>query len=48
MLDLENIAAHEQELITYSLQKLSSIPGIRIFGEKDPEKASEKVGVIPF
>ena len=45
---LENIAAHEAGLVTYSLQKLSSIPGIRIFGEKDPDKASEKVGVIPF
>jgi selenocysteine lyase/cysteine desulfurase len=45
---LENIAAHEEHLVTYILQKLSSIPGIQIYGEKDPEKAKERVGVIPF
>ncbi len=45
---MENIAAHEHELIVYALEKLSQVPGISIFGEMHPSGAGEKVGVIPF
>ena len=45
---LENVAAHEEELIAYALQKLNAMPGIKVYGETDPARASEKVGVIPF
>lgn len=45
---VDTIAAHEQELLTYSLQRLRAVPGIRIYGEADPARAQEKVGVIPF
>ncbi|GAB4168312.1 MAG: aminotransferase class V-fold PLP-dependent enzyme [Calditrichia bacterium] len=45
---MEKVAAHEEELIKYTLKRMKEIPGIKIYGETDPEKANEKVGVIPF
>lgn len=40
---LQNIVTHEQELLKYATEKLSSIPGLRIIGT-----AKNKVGVISF
>jgi selenocysteine lyase/cysteine desulfurase len=45
---MENIAAHEEELISYSLERLGRVPGVKIYGETDPAKAHDKVGAIPF
>ncbi|MEW5986477.1 MAG: aminotransferase class V-fold PLP-dependent enzyme [Chloroflexota bacterium] len=45
---MDQVAAHEEELIAYALTRLREVPGIRIYGENDPARASEKVGVIPF
>ncbi len=45
---MEQIAAHETELVAHALRRLREIPGIRIYGETDPARAHEKVGVIPF
>lgn len=45
---LDNIAEHERELTAYTLEKLGAMKGITIYGETDPSKAHEKVGVIPF
>jgi len=45
---MDKIAAHEEELVVYSLERLKTVPGIKIYGESDPARASEKVGVIPF
>jgi selenocysteine lyase/cysteine desulfurase len=45
---MDNIAAHERELIVYALKKLREVPGISIYGETDPARVEEKVGVIPF
>ena len=42
-LGLENIAAHEHELLTTATEGLLEIPGMRIFGT-----AAEKSGVISF
>lgn len=42
-LGLENIAAHEHELLEYATKRLESIPGMRIFG-----KAKNKSAVISF
>ena len=42
---IDNIRAHEMELTTYALQKMSDIPGITIFG---PDTAEERCGVISF
>ena len=45
---IDHIAAHEETLIAYCLGQLSGIPGIKVYGEADPARASEKVGAIPF
>lgn len=45
---MDEIAAHEEHLIAYTLERLREVPGIRIYGETDPARAGEKVGVIPF
>ncbi len=45
---MDQVAAHEEELIAYTLERLGSIPGVTIYGETDPVKAHEKVGAIPF
>ncbi|MFQ5575478.1 MAG: aminotransferase class V-fold PLP-dependent enzyme [Anaerolineae bacterium] len=45
---MEAIAAHEEDLIAYSLQQLQTVPGIKIYGQTDPRRAAEKVGAIPF
>jgi len=45
---MDNVAALEHELLTYTLQRLRDVPGIKIYGEADPARAQEKVGVIPF
>ncbi len=47
-LGMENVAAHEEKLIAYALEQLSRVPGIRIYGENNPNKANVKVGAIPF
>ncbi len=40
---LQNIAAHEHQLLTYATEVLSSIPGLRLIGT-----AKEKAGVLSF
>lgn len=45
---MDQVAAHEEQLIRYTLERLQTVPGIRIYGETDPTRANEKVGVIPF
>jgi selenocysteine lyase/cysteine desulfurase len=45
---MEHIAAHEEELIAYALERMAEVPGIKIYGETNPANADQKVGVIPF
>jgi len=46
---MDEITRHESELLHYALRRLSSVPGLVIYGESDPERAvAEKVGVVPF
>jgi selenocysteine lyase/cysteine desulfurase len=42
------IARHEAELTARALRGLRRIPGVRVFGDADPERAAERLGVIPF
>ncbi|RMG91984.1 MAG: aminotransferase class V-fold PLP-dependent enzyme [Chloroflexi bacterium] len=46
--DMAAIAAHEEALLAYTLERMRQIPRVRIYGETDPARAHEKVGVIPF
>jgi cysteine desulfurase/selenocysteine lyase len=45
---MEAVAAHEAELTRYALQRLSSLPGLELFGCKNPDRTADRVGVIPF
>ena len=42
---MDKIAAYEQELVAYVLPKLQAIPGLKLYGPKDPKKHT---GVISF
>ncbi len=45
---MENIGRHEAELTAYALRRLSRIPGITIYGDKNADNTSERLGVIPI
>jgi selenocysteine lyase/cysteine desulfurase len=45
---MERVAAHETELTSHALRELASVPGIHIYGDRDPERAHQRLGVIPF
>ncbi len=45
---MDYVANHEAELTSYALKRLSQIPGIQIYGDRDPENAQNRLGVIPF
>ena len=42
-LGIENIAAHEHDLLAYATETVSAIPGVRLIGT-----AKEKAGVLSF
>lgn len=45
---METVAEHERKLTAEALRRLSSIKGLRIFGDSDPRLPRDRVGVIPF
>jgi len=45
---MEALAAHEAQLTAYLLERLLSVPGVRVFGSTDPARAADRVGVVPF
>ena len=45
---MDRVAAHEQALLAYATERLLTVPGVTIYGETDPARLHEKVGVIPF
>jgi cysteine desulfurase / selenocysteine lyase len=45
---LEQVADHEAELTAYALERLSSIPGLQIYGDLNPAAARDRLGVIPL
>jgi selenocysteine lyase/cysteine desulfurase len=45
---MDRVAAHEAELTRYALSRLVHIPGIQIMGDREPEEAFGRLGVIPF
>jgi selenocysteine lyase/cysteine desulfurase len=45
---MDNVASHEAELTAYALERLPQVPAISLFGDRRPENASGRVGVIPF
>lgn len=47
-LGMAAIAQHEAELTAYALQRLAQVPGLRIYGDAQPQRAAQRLGVIPF
>jgi selenocysteine lyase/cysteine desulfurase len=45
---MDEVAWHEAELTRYALEQLMAIPNLKIFGDKEPSQASERLGVIPL
>jgi cysteine desulfurase/selenocysteine lyase len=45
---MNEVASHEADLTSYTLNKLSNIDGIKVFGDTDPSKAMNRLGVIPL
>ncbi|MGD2134590.1 MAG: aminotransferase class V-fold PLP-dependent enzyme [Gemmatimonadales bacterium] len=45
---MDRIAAHEADLTRYLLERLRDRPHVRVFGESDPAKTDQRVGVVPF
>ena len=39
---------HERELTSYALEKLNGIPGLTIYGPRDPSLPGDRLGVIAF
>ncbi|MBA1336336.1 MAG: Cysteine desulfurase [Firmicutes bacterium] len=47
-LGMDRIEEYEKSLTSYTLQKLKEIKGITIYGENDPQRLDNRVGVITF
>ncbi|MGE5675781.1 MAG: aminotransferase class V-fold PLP-dependent enzyme [Mycobacterium leprae] len=45
---MQAVADHEADLTAYTLRRLQTVPGISLYGSTDPERAKERLGVIPF
>ena len=47
-LDHARVQQHEAALTAYALRQLRAVPGIRLYGETDPERLEDRVAVISF
>lgn len=45
---MEQVAAHEAELTSYTLERLARLPGVHIYGDPNPAQAAGRLGVIPL
>jgi selenocysteine lyase/cysteine desulfurase len=45
---MDALARHEAKLTAHALRRLQEIDGMELYGMTDPDRASERVGVIPF
>lgn len=45
---MHRIAECEAELTSYALQRLQNVPGLRLYGDPNPSRACERLGIIPF
>jgi selenocysteine lyase/cysteine desulfurase len=44
----EAVVRHERELTAYALEKLNELPGLTIYGPRDPAMPHDRLGVIAF
>lgn len=45
---MDVVARHEAELTEHALRVLPKVPGVQIYGDLDPARAAERLGVIPL
>jgi cysteine desulfurase/selenocysteine lyase len=45
---MDEVARHEADLTSYALEKLNAFAEIEVYGDTDPTKAVERLGVIPL
>jgi cysteine desulfurase/selenocysteine lyase len=45
---MEQVAAHEAELTAHALTQLNRLPGVTLYGDRDPEHAAQRLGVVPI
>jgi selenocysteine lyase/cysteine desulfurase len=45
---MDAIARHEADLTAYALTRMAEINGVHIYGDPDPQRAADRLGVIPF
>ena len=45
---MDAIARHEADLTGYALERLAEVDGVRIYGDADPRRTADRLGVIPF
>ncbi|MBN1136668.1 MAG: aminotransferase class V-fold PLP-dependent enzyme [Anaerolineae bacterium] len=45
---MDALARHETDLIAHALRRLRAIDGVQLYGLADPDRAGERLGVIPF
>ena len=47
-LGMGEIEEHERQLTAYALRRLGRIRGLHLFGERDPDRPAERLGVVTF
>ena len=45
---MDALARHEAELTAHALRRLQEIDGVEVYGMADPDRAAERLGVIPI
>jgi len=45
---MSEVTRHEANLTRYALEKLTTIQGLRVYGDADPSNAENRLGVIPL
>jgi cysteine desulfurase/selenocysteine lyase len=44
----ESLVRHEADLTAHALERLKAIPDVVLYGDTEPSRAGERLGVIPF
>jgi cysteine desulfurase/selenocysteine lyase len=45
---MEEVARHETDLTAYALNRLQKVPNLEIYGDKEPQSAGDRLGVMPM
>lgn len=45
---MDVVARHEADLTAYALERLREVPGVHLFGDRDPARAGMRLGVLPM